>query len=66
MKSIRTTFVLAVLAGLVLVTPFPTARAGNAVFLQQAAKPCGTIIVAAASDLTYAMNEIAAIPDAAI
>jgi molybdate transport system substrate-binding protein len=27
---------------------------------QSAAKPCGTITVAAASDLTYAMNEIAA------
>jgi molybdate transport system substrate-binding protein len=61
MNSIRTTFALAVLAGLVLVTPFRVARAGNAVSLPQAAaKPCGTVTVAAASDLTYAMNEIAA------
>jgi molybdate transport system substrate-binding protein len=61
MKSIRATFAVAVLAGLVLVTPFPAARAGSPVFLPQAAaKPCGTITLAAASDLTYAMNEIAA------
>jgi molybdate transport system substrate-binding protein len=61
MNSIRTTFALAVLAGLVLATPFRVARAGNAVSLPQAAaKPCGTVTVAAASDLTYAMNEIAA------
>jgi molybdate transport system substrate-binding protein len=61
MKSIRTTFVLAVLAGLVLVTPFHAPRAGSTVSMPQAAaKPCGTVTVAAASDLTYAMNEIAA------
>jgi molybdate transport system substrate-binding protein len=61
MKSIRATFALAALAGLVLVTPFLAARAGNAASLPQAAaKPCGTVTVAAASDLTYAMNEIAA------
>jgi molybdate transport system substrate-binding protein len=60
MKSIRTVFALAVLAGLVPVTPPPAARAAKAALLPQAAaKPCGTVTVAAASDLTYAMNEIA-------
>jgi molybdate transport system substrate-binding protein len=60
MKGIRTTFALAALAGLVPVTPFPPARAGNAVSLPRAAtRPCGTVTVAAASDLTYAMDEIA-------
>jgi molybdate transport system substrate-binding protein len=61
MKTIRTLFALAALAGLVLVAPFLAARAGNAVSMPQAAaKTCGTVTVAAASDLTYAMNEIAA------
>jgi molybdate transport system substrate-binding protein len=61
MKGIRTTFALAALTGLVLVMPFLAARAANSVSLPQAAaKPCGTVTVAAASDLTYAMNEIAA------
>jgi molybdate transport system substrate-binding protein len=61
MNRIRTTFGLAVLAGVVLVAPFPAVRARNAAPLPQAAsKPCGTVNVAAASDLTYAMNEIAA------
>jgi molybdate transport system substrate-binding protein len=61
MNSIRTTFAFAALAGVGLVTPFQAERAGNAVSLPQAAaKPCGTVTVAAASDLTYAMNEIAA------
>jgi molybdate transport system substrate-binding protein len=61
MKAIRTTLAWAVLTGLVLVAPFPTAHAGNAISLPQVgAKPCGTVTVAAASDLTYAMNEIAA------
>jgi len=61
MKRIRTTFALAVVAGLVLAAPFRSARAGIAGSLPQAAaKPCGTVTVAAASDLTYAMNEIAA------
>jgi molybdate transport system substrate-binding protein len=46
-KSIHTTFVLAVLAGLLLAAP------------ESEAKPCGIVTVAAASDLTYAMNEIA-------
>jgi molybdate transport system substrate-binding protein len=60
MKRTRITFALAVLAGLVLVTPFPPARARKAVpWPQAAAEPCGTVTVAAASDLTYAMNEIA-------
>ena len=44
-----------------LAAPFRAARARNAAPLPQAAaKPCGTVTVAAASDLTYAMNEIAA------
>src|ERR1019366_5269034 len=44
-----------------LAAPFRATRARNAVSLPQAmAKPCGTVTVAAASDLTYAMNEIAA------
>jgi molybdate transport system substrate-binding protein len=60
-KMIRKIFALAVLAGLVPAAPVPVARATNASALPQAAaKPCGTVTVAAASDLTYAMNEIAA------
>jgi molybdate transport system substrate-binding protein len=51
----------AALAGLVLAASFRTARVGSAASLPQAAaKSCGTVAVAAASDLTYAMNEIAA------
>ena len=54
-------FVLAALAGFVLAAPFRAARASNAApWTQAAAKPCGTVTIAAASDLTYAMNEIAA------
>ena len=61
MKCIRATLVLAVVAGLVPAAPFRAVRSGNAATLPQAAsKPCGTVTVAAASDLTYAMNEIAA------
>lgn len=61
MKTIRATFASAGLAGLVLVTAFAAVPAKDAAVLPQAAaKPCGTITVAAASDLTYAMNEIAA------
>ncbi len=61
MKRIRTTIALAVLAGLVLAAPFRAVRARNAAPLPQAgSKPCGTVTVAAASDLTYAMSEIAA------
>jgi len=61
MKMIRRTFGLAALAGLVLCAPFRATYAGNAAGSPQAAaKPCGTVTVAAASDLTYAMNEIAA------
>lgn len=49
------------LAGLVPAAPYPAARARNAASLPQAPpKPCGAVNVAAASDLTYAMNEIAA------
>jgi molybdate transport system substrate-binding protein len=47
-KSIHTTFVFTVLAGLLLAAP------------ESEAKPCGIVTVAAASDLTYAINEIAA------
>jgi molybdate transport system substrate-binding protein len=51
---------LATLAGLVLAAPFHYVHARNAASMPQAtAKPCGTVTVAAASDLTYAMNEIA-------
>jgi molybdate transport system substrate-binding protein len=61
MTRIRTILTLAALAGLVLYAPFRSARARNAAPLPQAAgKPCGAVNVAAASDLTYAMNEIAA------
>jgi molybdate transport system substrate-binding protein len=59
MKRIRISFAL--FAGFVLVSPLAAARARNAASWSQAAlKPCGTVTVAAASDLTYAMNEIAA------
>jgi molybdate transport system substrate-binding protein len=52
---------LAALAGLVLAAPLHYAHARNTASLPQAAaKSCGTVTVAAASDLTYAMNEIAA------
>jgi molybdate transport system substrate-binding protein len=47
-KWIRKTIVLAVFAWLMLAA------------LESEAKPCGIVTVAAASDLTYAMNEIAA------
>jgi molybdate transport system substrate-binding protein len=60
MKSVQI-MALAALAGLALITPFRSALAGNAVSIPQAAeKPCGIVTVAAASDLTYAMNEIVA------
>ncbi len=61
MMRIRTTIALAAVAGLVLASPLSSARARIAApLLQVAPKPCGTVNVAAASDLTYAMNEIAA------
>lgn len=61
MKRIRTTIALAVVTGLMLAAPFRAPRAANAASLPQAAsKPCGMVTVAAASDLTFAMNEIAA------
>jgi molybdate transport system substrate-binding protein len=60
MKSLQI-MALAALAWLALTTPFLSAHARNAVLIpQEAAKPCGIVTVAAASDLTYAMNEIAA------
>lgn len=53
-------FVLTALAGLAIAAPMRYARARNAASMQRAAaKQCGTVTVAAASDLTYAMNEIA-------
>jgi molybdate transport system substrate-binding protein len=59
--TIRTTIALAVLAGLMLAAPFPDADARSAASLpQSAAKPCGAVTVAAASDLTDAMSEVAA------
>jgi molybdate transport system substrate-binding protein len=60
MKRHRTIFALAVFAGFVCVSPLCFARARNAPLPQTVPRPCGTITVAAASDLTYAMNEIAA------
>jgi molybdate transport system substrate-binding protein len=61
MKRILTIFALAAFAALGLVVPFRATHAGNETLSPQAAaKPCGTVTVAAASDLTYAMNEIAA------
>jgi molybdate transport system substrate-binding protein len=60
-KEIRATFVLLILAGLALLAPFPPVRAKSAASpAQTGAKACGTVSVAAASDLTYAMTEIAA------
>ena len=60
MKYNRIAFVLAAVAGLGTVAPFPAVRARGAARLPQTvAKPCGTVTVAAASDLTYAMDEIA-------
>lgn len=59
----RRTHILAfsAIAALVLGVQFSAAHARNAASLTQAAaNPCGTVTVAAASDLTYAMNEIAA------
>ena len=59
MKSIQF-FALTALAGLAIAAPMRYARARNAASMQRAAaRPCGTVTVAAASDLTYAMNEIA-------
>jgi molybdate transport system substrate-binding protein len=61
MKRILTIFALAAFAALGLVASFRATHAGNAALSPQAvAKPCGAVTVAAASDLTYAMNEIAA------
>ncbi len=52
---------MAALAGLALGAPFHAGRSGSAAsWPQTAAKPCGAVTIAAASDLTYAMNEIAA------
>lgn len=49
------------LTGIVFGAPFFCARPGDVSTVPQAAaKSCGAVTVAAASDLTYAMNEIAA------
>jgi molybdate transport system substrate-binding protein len=61
MKRIYATFGLCLLAAFAPGSPFLAAGArGAAPFYQTAGKSCGTVTVAAASDLTYAMNEIAA------
>jgi molybdate transport system substrate-binding protein len=61
MKRIRITIILTTLVGLGLVASLAAALARNASSLPQTrTKPCGTVTVAAASDLTYAMNEMAA------
>ena len=53
-------FALTALAGLAIAAPMRYAPARSAASVQRAAaKPCGTVTIAAASDLTYAMNEIA-------
>jgi molybdate transport system substrate-binding protein len=60
MKWFRTIFALS-FAFLALAWPFHPSRAEKPERLPQAAKPsCGDVTVAAASDLTYAMNQIAA------
>lgn len=60
MKNIRTILAWAALAGAGLLAPFLASRAAVESALPQGpAKPCGTVTVAAASDLTYAMKEIA-------
>jgi molybdate transport system substrate-binding protein len=60
MKRLRAIWFL-VLAALAVAWVFPSARVKGAAFSPQGTKrPCGEVTVAAASDLTYAMNEIAA------
>ncbi len=61
-NGIRAAFAFAAFAGLALAAPFGAVRVKNAAppLPQASAKPCGTVSVAAASDLTYAMNEIGA------
>ena len=52
---------LSLLVALAAAWPNPAARAGaSAGIPRQAAKTCGTVTVAAASDLTFAMNEVVA------
>jgi molybdate transport system substrate-binding protein len=60
-NRIRTACWISYGAGLFALVLVSSLRTRSAVALPQAgAKPCGTVTVAAASDLTYAMNEIAA------
>src|SRR5271169_3733285 len=61
MQRIRTTLAFTLLGGILLVAAISAAGATRSRSLPQtAAKECGTVTVAAASDLTYAMNEITA------
>jgi molybdate transport system substrate-binding protein len=61
MQKIRATLALALFGGIVMVAAFRVAGATSAGSLPQtSAKECGTVTVAAASDLSYAMNEITA------
>ena len=60
-KRIRTARWIRYSAGLFALVLVGSLRTRSATAKPQAgAKPCGTVTVAAASDLTYAMNEIAA------
>ncbi len=60
MKWICATIAWAALAGLSPASLFAAPRASHAGMRTQAAKSCGTVTVAAASDLTFAMNEMIA------
>lgn len=61
MKRPRSGILFAAAVGLVFISPTFISRTNAREFGSQAGvKSCGTITIAAASDLTYAMNEIAA------
>ena len=61
MQKIRTTLVLTLFGGILVVAALRAAGAPSAEsFPQIATKECGTVTVAAASDLSYAMNDIKA------
>src|ERR1700676_3015085 len=61
MLRIRTTLALTLFGGILLVAAIRAAGPTSSGPLPQgAAKECGTVTVAAASDLSYAMNEITA------
>jgi|SRR5665213_168943 len=60
MKPIRAAILFFAVGTLIFLSPFFIPRfSANAVPQQTSAKPCGTVTVAAASDLTYALAEIA-------